>query len=58
MTPERDDIAHGLRMAGIAVVSAILTATAVIGAGEAWSDRAAPEQAPADAALHHVRADG
>ncbi len=36
MYSDQDEIARGLRMAAIAVVSAIVTATVVIGAGEAW----------------------
>ena len=41
MHSDQDEIARGLRMAVVAVVSAIVTATVVIGAGEAWLSRAA-----------------
>ncbi len=59
MTPERDDIAYGLKMAGIAVMSAVITATAVIGAGEVWAGQTATEAAAApDVPLHRIRADG
>ena len=40
MHSDQDEIARGLRMAAVAVVSAIVTATVVIGAGEAWLSRA------------------
>lgn len=36
MHSDREDIARGLRMAAVAVVSAVVTATVVIGAGQAW----------------------
>ena len=40
MHSDQDEIARGLRMAAVAVISAIVTATVVIGAGEAWLSRA------------------
>ena len=33
---DREDIARGLKMAAVAVVSAVITASVVIGVGEAW----------------------
>jgi len=39
MYSDQDDIACGVRMAVVAVISAIVTATIVISAGEAWLSR-------------------
>ena len=36
---DREDIARGLKMAAVAVVSAVITASVVIGVGEAWLSR-------------------
>ena len=44
MNTERDEIVHGLRMACVAVVSAIVTATVVIGAGNYLLSRSMPTQ--------------
>ena len=49
MHSDQDEIARGLRMAAVAVISAVLTATVVIGAGNAWLSRKHP--ASMDAAL-------
>jgi len=42
MPSDQDEIARGLRLAAVAVVSAIVTATVVIGAGNAWLSRSPP----------------
>jgi len=42
MPSDQDEIARGLRLAAVAVVSAIVTATVVIGAGNAWLSRSLP----------------
>ena len=47
MQSDQQDIAQGLRMAAVAVVSAVITATAVIGAGQAWLSHSAAAQADA-----------
>ena len=39
---ERVALAAGLRLAAIALASAVVTATVVIGAGGAWLDRTQP----------------
>ena len=36
MHSDQDEIARGLRLAAVAVISAVVTATVVIGAGNAW----------------------
>ncbi|CAN5449156.1 hypothetical protein BH10PSE1_BH10PSE1_06670 [soil metagenome] len=36
---DQQALAHGLRLAVIAIVSAVMTATLVIGVGGAWLDR-------------------
>lgn len=50
MAPEQHELTHGLRMAGVAVVSAVIVAAVVIGAGEALMARA-ETGAQADAPL-------
>lgn len=37
-TADRNDLSHGLRLAAIALASAVVTATVVIGVGGAWLD--------------------
>ena len=39
---ERVELAAGLRLAAIALASAVVTATVVIGAGGVWLDRTQP----------------
>jgi len=41
MGPDQRDMVHGLRLTVIAVVSAVITATLVIGVGETVLDRPA-----------------
>ncbi|CAN5128521.1 hypothetical protein BH09PSE1_BH09PSE1_23820 [soil metagenome] len=36
---EHDELAQGLRLAALALASAVMTATIVIGVGGAWLDR-------------------
>lgn len=36
MPSDLEEMAHGLRLAAVAVVSAVITAVAVIGAGQFW----------------------
>lgn len=40
---DQTEIAQGLKMTAVAVVSAIITATLVIGAGNAWVSRHAQD---------------
>ena len=42
---DSEDIARGLKMAAVAVMSAIITASVVIGVGEVWLSRTAAEGA-------------
>lgn len=54
MPSDLEEMAHGLRLAAVAVVSAVITAVAVIGAGQLWlarSAHAAPSGAPAEQAV-------
>ncbi len=39
MPSDLEEMAHGLRLVAVAVVSAVITATAVIGAGHVWIAR-------------------
>ena len=39
MPSDLEEMAHGLRLVAVAVVSALITATAVIGAGHLWIAR-------------------
>lgn len=39
MPSDLEEMAHGLRLVAVAVVSAVITATAVIGAGHLWIAR-------------------
>lgn len=39
MPSDEQEIARGMRLAAVAAVSAIITATAVIGAGQFWISR-------------------
>lgn len=52
MPSDLEEMANGLRLAAVAVVSAVITATAVIGAGHLWIARYAastPATTPAEA---------
>ena len=52
---DREDIARGLKLAAVAVVSALVTASVVIGVGEAWLSRAAAEAtSPSGGQLIHT----
>jgi len=42
MPSDLEEMANGLRLAAVAVVSAVITAVAVIGAGQVWLGRSAP----------------
>lgn len=44
---DRSELAHGLRLAAIALASAVVTATVVIGVGGAWLDHNAQGAATA-----------
>lgn len=47
MPSDLEEMAHGLRLVAVAVVSAVITATAVIGAGHLWIARyASPDAGP------------
>lgn len=46
LSPEPDDLTHGLRLAGVAVATAVIVATLVIGIGEAVLDRGADAPPP------------
>ncbi|QTC90639.1 hypothetical protein IFJ75_15545 [Brevundimonas goettingensis] len=41
MPSDLEEMAHGLRLAAVAVVSAVITAVAVIGVGQVWVARTA-----------------
>jgi hypothetical protein len=47
MPSDQEEMAQGLRLAAVALVSAILTATAVIGAGQFWLARSTPSTSAA-----------
>jgi hypothetical protein len=54
MPSDLEEMAHGLWLAAVAVVSAVITAVAVIGVGQFWlarSAQAAPSAASEPAAL-------
>ncbi|MGV9007449.1 MAG: hypothetical protein ACOH1H_12015 [Brevundimonas sp.] len=53
MRPDHKEFMDGLKLAAIAIASAVLTATLVIGAGRAVLDR--PVQALADSATDLVQ---
>lgn len=46
MRPDHREFIHGLKLAAIAIASAVLTATLVIGAGRAVLDRSTAASAP------------
>jgi hypothetical protein len=50
MPSDLEEMANGLRLAAVAVVSAVITAVAVIGAGQVWLARSAPAASGAAAA--------
>lgn len=52
MGPDQRDMMHGLRLAAIAVVSAVVTATLMIGVGEAVMDRSNARPALIQASLN------
>ena len=57
MGSEREELLHGVKMAAVAVVSAVLTASVVIGAGNALKPRAvqaSPAAPVQDAVLIHT----
>ncbi|KQS55101.1 hypothetical protein ASG17_03100 [Brevundimonas sp. Leaf363] len=57
MGSEREELLHGVKLAAVAVISAVLTASVVIGAGHALQPRqiqAAPAEAAQDAILIHT----
>jgi len=41
MPSDQQEMAQGLRLAAVALISAVITATAVIGAGQFWLARSA-----------------
>jgi hypothetical protein len=49
MPSDEQEMAQGLRLAAVAVAAAVITATAVIGAGQFWIARSV--EAPAESAL-------
>lgn len=51
VTPEGRDLANSLKLATVAVVSAVVTATLVIGAGQALMRRSPPSSATPSPAL-------
>ena len=48
---DRQDIERGLKLAAVAIVSALVTASVVIGVGEAWLSRSAAEAASPSGAV-------
>lgn len=50
MPSDEQEMAKGMRLAAVAVVSAIVTATAVIGAGQFWISKSA-DMGPSDPSL-------
>jgi hypothetical protein len=48
---EQSELLHGLKLAAVAVVSAVLTASAVIGAGQALRPKAVAEAVEAPQTL-------
>ena len=57
MTPEDREFGQGLKLTAIAVISAVLTATFVIGAGQALLRGSAPIAPPKATAVLHSSAD-
>ena len=57
MTPEDREFAQSLKLAAIAVVSAVLTATLVIGAGQALLRDSEPIIMPQATVVPHTLAD-
>jgi hypothetical protein len=51
MPSDQEEMAQGLRLVAVAVVSAAITATAVIGAGQLWIARSAHAAPAAEQAL-------
>lgn len=56
MPSDEHEMAQGLRLAAVAVISAVITATAVIGAGHVWISRSI--QPAADERLPLIRTSG
>lgn len=56
MTPEDREFGHGLKLTAIAVISAVLTATFVIGAGQALLRDSKPIM-PQATVVSHASAD-
>ncbi|RZJ90142.1 MAG: hypothetical protein EON88_18870 [Brevundimonas sp.] len=57
MESDREELLHGVKLAAVAVISAVVTASAVIGAGHALQPRpvpAAPVEPAQDAILIHT----
>ena len=57
MGPEHEELLHGVKLAAVAVISAVLTASIVISAGNALKPRpveVAPVTASPDATLIHT----
>ena len=52
MPSDLEEMANGLRLAAVAVVSAVITAVAVIGVGQVWLARSAPAASGAAAPLN------
>ncbi len=52
MGPDHRDLMHGLRLAAIALVSAVVTATLMIGVGGALIERSATSPALIQASLN------
>lgn len=57
MTPEDREFGHGLKLTAIAVISAVLTATFVIGAGQALFRDSKPIIMPQATVVSHASAD-
>lgn len=55
---DREDIARGLKMAAVAVVSAVITASIVIGVGEAWLSRTSAAEAASPSGGQLIRTAG
>ena len=57
MTPKDREFGHGLKLTAIAVISAVLTATFVIGAGQALLRSSKPIILPQATVVSHASAD-
>lgn len=57
MTPEDREFGHGLKLTAIAVISAVLTATFVIGAGQALLRSSKSIILPQATVVSHASAD-